>query len=266
MAQRVRQSKRAASSKPAGLPARKTAARRGRPAILTREEILATAKVAFSKGGYANVTLDDLAARLNTGKGTLYYHSNRKVDLLIAISSEAIGDDAGELCGIASFDAAPELRLALAMRVLMRNVLRDQQASKVYFDNESDLPPKIRLKFRRRLRKIQNAFEDIISDGVANGAFRGEPKIVAKHILSTCAWPYRWFSKQGPVSLEAFIDSAISFVLGGVLANPRAERIIADALVSSGPGDHEASAGAGSRRGASKPRTRTPRLSKNRQL
>lgn len=71
---------------------RKISKGRGRPAVFTREEILETAKVAFSKTGYANVTLDDLAALLNTGKGTLYYHSNRKVDLLIAISTTAVGD------------------------------------------------------------------------------------------------------------------------------------------------------------------------------
>ena len=89
---------------------RKVSTGRGRPAVFTREEILQTAKVAFSKAGYANITLDDLAARLNTGKGTLYYHSNRKVDLLIAISTKAVGNNATELRRIASIKAPPQQR------------------------------------------------------------------------------------------------------------------------------------------------------------
>ena len=96
MARRPRKPKPVLDENQAQPPARKVVGR-GRPAVFTREEILATAKVAFSKGGYANVTLDDLAARLNTGKGTLYYHSSRKVDLLIAISTEVVGGDAIEL-------------------------------------------------------------------------------------------------------------------------------------------------------------------------
>lgn len=239
MTQRSKRPQRVADQKRVE-PSHSVSAGRGRPAMFTRDEILEAAKVAFSNGGYANVTLDDLAARLNTGKGTLYYHSNRKVDLLIAISTEVVGDGAMELRRIASHKSPPEHRLALAMRTLMRDVLGDRQASKVYFENESDLPPRIRNKFRRRLREIQSAFVEIVTDGVSAGVFRGEPNIVAKHILSVCAWPYRWFSADGALSLDAFVDSAISFVLGGILANPQAERVIEAALASS-PNDREAS-------------------------
>ena len=213
-------------------PACKVSPGRGRPALLTREDILKAAKVAFSKTGYANVTLDDLAARLNTGKGTLYYHSNRKVDLLIAISTTAVGNSVTELRKIASIKAPPQHRLALAIRLLMHGVIGDQQASKVYFENESDLPPKFRADLRRQLRGIQNAFADLVGEGVTAGVFRGDPKIVAKHILSVCAWPYRWFSANGMLSLDAFIDSAVRFVLGGVLADPKADRVIEAALTS----------------------------------
>lgn len=202
----------------------------GRPAVFTREDILEAAKIAFSKAGYANVSLDDLAARLNTGKGTLYYHSNRKVDLLIAISTAAVGDNVTELRKIASIEASLECRLALAMRLLMHGVIGEQQASKVYFENESDLPPKFRADLRRQLREIQNVFFKLIREGVSAGVFRGDPNLVAKHILSVCAWPYRWFSANGKLTLDAFIDSAVDFVLGGVLANPKADLVVEAAL------------------------------------
>lgn len=194
----------------------KVAGVRGRPAVFTREDILVAAKLAFSKEGYANVTLDDLAALLNTGKGTLYYHSNKKVDLLIAISTKTVENNTYELRKIASVNASPEARFILAMRALMMGVLSDQPASKVYFENESDLPPKFRVNLRRLLREIQQVFEDIITEGVAQGVFQGEPRILAKHVLSICAWPYRWFSPEGQMSLDEFINSAVNFALAGI--------------------------------------------------
>lgn len=96
------------------------------------------------------------------------------------------------------------------MRALMMGVLSDQPASKVYFENEFDLPPKFRVNLRRLLREIQQVFEDIITEGVAQGVFQGEPRILAKHVLSICAWPYRWFSPEGQMSLDEFINSAVN--------------------------------------------------------
>lgn len=202
----------------AGKGSTKVAGVRGRPAVFTRDDILAAAKLAFSKAGYANVTLDDLAALLNTGKGTLYYHSNKKVDLLIAISNKTVEDNTYELRKIASVNASPEARFILAMRALMQGVLGDQPASKVYFENEADLPPKFRANLRRLLREIQQVFEDIIAEGVAQGVFQGEPRILAKHVLSVCAWPYRWFSPEGELSLDEFITTAVNFALAGIRA------------------------------------------------
>jgi len=209
----------------------KVAGVRGRPAVFTREDILEAAKAAFSRAGYANVTLDDLAAQLNTGKGTLYYHSNRKVDLLIAISTATVENNTKELRKIASVDASPETRFVLAMRALMQGVLNDQQASKVYFENEADLPPKFRTNLRRLLREIQEVFVEIIADGVAAGVFKGEPRIAAKHVLAICGWPYRWFSADGQLSLDEFVNSAVNFALGGLRADSVARPVRGEAPV-----------------------------------
>src|SRR5205085_10644078 len=98
---------------------------RGRPAVYSREEILRAAKLAFSQSGYANVSLDQLAARLNTGKGTIYYHSNRKVDLLIAMSRTFIRGSTRDLQKIRDLDLPADVRFAKAMRVLMGDILSD---------------------------------------------------------------------------------------------------------------------------------------------
>lgn len=189
---------------------------RGRPAVFTRGDILEAAKSVFSKAGYANSTLEDLAAQLNTGKSTLYYHSSSKVDLLVAISSMAVGNSASELRKIAAIAAPPEARFVLAMRTLMHSMLSDQRATKVYLENEADLPPEFRADLRRGNREIQETFVDIIADGVRAGVFKTDSRIAAKHVLAICCWPYRWFSNDGALSLDELITSAVNFALGGL--------------------------------------------------
>lgn len=193
-------------------------ARRGRPPTHNHAEIMLAAKAAFSKGGYAGVSLDKLAAQLKTKKGSLYYHSNRKVDLLIAISRGVISEAASEINKIVLVGAPAEIRFELAMRALMKSLLSDTQSAKVYFENEADLPSAVQVELRRVLRKIQETLILIIADGVKEGSFAGDPRILVKHVLAVANWPYRWFDLTGNLSLDEFIKSSTHFMLSAMRA------------------------------------------------
>ena len=191
---------------------------RGRPPLFGRNEILRAAKEAFSQNGYANVSLEELAARLKTGKGTLYYHSNRKVDLLIAISRSLIGASVPELRRIQNLKAAPDVRFIMALRAHMGSILSDLQSSKIYFENEADLPVEIRRELRAVQREIENIFLAIAQEGVRSGVFKREPRMAIRHTMAICAWPYRWYSEGGPLSKDEFIDTAADFALAAMRA------------------------------------------------
>lgn len=196
-------------------------ARRGRPPTHSRADILNAAKVEFSKSGYANVSLEHLAARLNTRKGTLYYYSARKVDLLISISREMIASSE-ELRKIAEMKAPATTRFVTAMRAHLSGSLADKLAPKIYFENESHLPPKVRAEMRKILKGIERVFLDIIADGVKEGVFNVDPGLAVKHVMAVATWPYRWYSENGPLSQDQFADNMIRFMLGA-LAGYKAE-------------------------------------------
>jgi AcrR family transcriptional regulator len=196
---------------------------RGRPAVYSREEILRAAKLAFSQSGYANVSLDQLAARLNTGKGTIYYHSNRKVDLLIAISRTFIRGSTRDLQKIRDLDLPADVRFAKAMRVLMGDILSDQQGSKIYFENEGDLPKPIRAELRGARREMEQVFIQIVADGCRAGLFNCDPVMAVRHAMGVAVWPYRWYAQNGALTKDEFIDTAINFVLSAFKAGERQE-------------------------------------------
>lgn len=189
--------------------------RRGRPPTHSRADILNAAKLEFSKSGYANVSLEHLATRLNTRKGTLYYYSARKVDLLISISREMIAS-AAELRKIAEMKAPATTRFIAAMRFHLSTSLADKLAPKIYFENESHLPPKVRAEMRKILKGIERVFLDIIADGVNEGVFNVEPRLAVKHVMAVATWPYRWYSESGPLNPDQFADNIIQFMLGAL--------------------------------------------------
>jgi len=67
---------------PAGDPGR---SRRGRPRGSTRERILDIALALFNERGYDKTSLREIADRLGTTKAALYYHFERKEDILLAL-------------------------------------------------------------------------------------------------------------------------------------------------------------------------------------
>ncbi len=54
-------------------------------AALTREKILDTALTMFSKRGYHDTRLDDIAQESNTSKGAIYFHFPNKETLFLAL-------------------------------------------------------------------------------------------------------------------------------------------------------------------------------------
>lgn len=69
--------------------------RRGRPRGSTRERILDVALALFNEQGYDSASLRDIAERLGMTKAALYYHFERKEDILLELHLRlhAIGNE-----------------------------------------------------------------------------------------------------------------------------------------------------------------------------
>jgi TetR/AcrR family transcriptional regulator, repressor of fatR-cypB operon len=67
--------------------------RRERERIARRDEILSAARAVFAEKGFSRATLDEIAARAEFGKGTLYnYFEGGKDALLIAVLDEVFDE------------------------------------------------------------------------------------------------------------------------------------------------------------------------------
>src|ERR1700742_3038371 len=89
-------------------------ARGGRPRGSTRERILDIALQLFNEQGYDKTSLREIAERLQVTKAALYYHFERKEDILLQLHLRlhALGREVLERLG--NLDAAPNKAYAWA--------------------------------------------------------------------------------------------------------------------------------------------------------
>lgn len=59
---------------------------------ITQKQILAAASVLFSEKGYDNTSIDDIAAKANVAKGTLYYHFDSKESVVVALREDSFSE------------------------------------------------------------------------------------------------------------------------------------------------------------------------------
>lgn len=87
-----------------------------------REAILDATDVLLSRNGYKKMTIDDLAAAVGIGKGSVYLHFPSKEEIVLSHIDRIIERLKGELKKIAALEISVEERLKkmLVMRVLFR--------------------------------------------------------------------------------------------------------------------------------------------------
>jgi AcrR family transcriptional regulator len=140
------QKEREAAQTPAGVRRPRTVAGVRRPRGVTRERILEVALKLFNEQGYDKTSLREIAERLDVTKAALYYHFERKQDILLELHlrAHALGREQLE-----RLDSLDELQLVAAWPALLDEFIQQVLANRELF-----------LLHQRN----QRAFEEIADD------------------------------------------------------------------------------------------------------
>ncbi|KEO83031.1 TetR/AcrR family transcriptional regulator [Tumebacillus flagellatus] len=124
----------------------------------------------FSEKGFDKATMDDIAARANVAKGTIYYHFKSKEELFLFLVEEGM-----ELLreGVESKlidDMTPREKIELILReqIAFFGQYRDFC---VILLRESWGAEDRQLEFRKMLRSYMSVIEKIVQEGIADGSF-----------------------------------------------------------------------------------------------
>lgn len=185
-----------------------------------RHAVLSTAAQLFNEKGFHATSLDDIAARLQVSKPTLYYYVKNKDEILIECVRQGLqqtldGIEASRLAGGTALD-----QLMACIRAYVGVVTQDFGMCVIRVSDE-ELP----LDSRRALRQLKSAidqtFRRLVAAGVAEGVLQPcDPKMGAFFIAGAVGWIGRWYQPGGEYTPEQIADQCIATLCQGILKRP----------------------------------------------
>lgn len=190
-----------------------------------RLAVLSAAAQLFNERGFHATSLDDIAARLNVSKPTLYYYVKNKDEILLQCVKKGLrmtleGIEASRAAGGNAVD-----QLRACMRVYADIVMQPFGMCLIRVGDE-EVPEPSRTELRRMKSEIDQAFRRLVAQGVEEGVLEPcDPKMTAFVIAGALSWIGRWYQPGGGCTPEQIIEQSIGTLLGGVLKRPaRAKR------------------------------------------
>ena len=185
-----------------------------------RNAVLQAAAQLFNERGFHATSLDDIAARLNVTKPTLYYYVKNKDEILLQCVSKGLtmmleGIDASRAAGGKAID-----QLMTCMQVYARIVTMDFGMCLIRVGDEQ-VPPESRKELRRLKSAIDQEFRRLVAEGVAEGSLQPcDPKMTAFVIAGALSWIGRWYQPGGEYTPEQVAQQCIATLCEGVLRRP----------------------------------------------
>ena len=196
-----------------------------------RQAVLQAAAELFNERGFHATSLDDIAARLNVSKPTLYYYVKNKDEILLQCVRQGLdmmlaGIEASRAAGGQAID-----QLMTCMQVYARIVTQDFGMCLIRVGDEQ-LPPASRKELRRLKSAIDQEFRRLVAQGVAEGSLQPcDPKMTAFVIAGALSWIGRWYQPGGEYTPEQVARQCIATLCDGVLRRP-ADPAVPDAVAA----------------------------------
>ncbi|MEH7523101.1 TetR/AcrR family transcriptional regulator [Bacillus sp. JJ1503] len=169
-----------------------------------KERIVETALVLFEKHGYHGVTVGQIVDECGTSKGGFYHNFKSKDELLYHIHDIFISyvlDKAREAYD--NFDT-PVSRLCAIIQSFTKVFDLYKPHITVFYQESTYLVGDFYQKINEKRDEYRKLIVQVIKEGQTSGDFRSEvpAEISTMSIIGMINWTYKWFSKEGPLSID----------------------------------------------------------------
>ncbi|MFC6083730.1 TetR family transcriptional regulator [Sphaerisporangium aureirubrum] len=195
-----------------------------------RERILDAAAEAFTRSGFANATIDDIAHELGATKGLVYYHFRSKFDIFLGVYEEGMRRVRERVEPHAHGQGTARDRL-VAMSIAHELNLMEDLAYHNVIHQAVRGEVSIALKARQRdtllaLNRLRSGYEEmfrrVVEEGIADGSLRGVDAALATRTLLTNLnavdiW-YRRIEGQPAAEVHDLARRIVDLIMGGLAA------------------------------------------------
>ncbi|SEN21614.1 DNA-binding transcriptional regulator, AcrR family [Mesobacillus persicus] len=170
-----------------------------------KERIIETALVLFEKNGYHGVTVDQIVTESGSSKGGFYHNFKSKDELLYYIHDVFISyvlEKAREAYD--NFDT-PVSRLCAMIQSFTKVFDLYKPHITVFYQESMYLTGEFNQQINEKRDDYRKLIIQVIHEGQENGEFRTEvpAEISAMAIIGMVNWTYKWFNKDGPLTIES---------------------------------------------------------------
>lgn len=185
-------------------------------------EIIRAAAKVFKAKGYHAATIQDIADEVGLLKGSLYHYVASKEELLYLVVKEPVTRVYRRLEKIADSPAPTREKIAQAIAFHLEAFDAHYPHLFVYVREMDSLYPRLKDKITESPRHYQRLWHRILREGMKGGELRDDldVKVVTYAILGAINWMYRWYERNGRLSIQEVASTFTRTFLDG-LAAPR---------------------------------------------
>ncbi len=168
-----------------------------------RLNIVKVAVKLFSEKGYHDATVEEIARELKYTKGSIYYYISSKQDLLFQCHDMAMNLLLENIERIKTSGLPPDQMLKEVVRGHIETLMSEFNLITVTLGSDYELEEKYAEIIIKKRDQYESFISDIIRDGIKKGIFREVPvKVVINLIMGAANWIGRWYSEDGPMTLQ----------------------------------------------------------------
>lgn len=186
---------------------------------LTRERVLEVAAQLFAERGYSHTRLKDIAASFGVTHAALYYHFERKEDILIELNKAAIEGLLLMAHTIHESETIPaDEQFDHVIYGHAKYVAQNVERVASLFEGEYALPDDFALWLRNRRREYTEIVTDMFRAGQKAGRLTDDnANLVVSIIIGAATWAYRWYRPTGDWTPEQLAEETTEIVSRGYL-------------------------------------------------
>lgn len=187
--------------------------------VSREEELLSNAIQLFSRGGFRETSLQEIADELGITRPLFYYYFESKEDLLWRIIGH-LGDTLLEQARpIAVAEEPPIRRLTLLFERHVGTLLENVDAFRIYFAERNQLSGKRDLRLKRGERLYHELITEVITEGQRLGEIRpGDAHLATRLAMGTANSVLRWYTPAGAISPHDLMSATVEYMLAGLTA------------------------------------------------
>jgi TetR/AcrR family transcriptional regulator, cholesterol catabolism regulator len=192
-----------------------------RPRTTDLQDIVKAAAVVFERRGYADATLDGIAAQAGVSKPTIYQYVESKQRLLEIVVEQAIYPLRDGIEEIVSGPGTAAEKLAAYVALHVRAAIRFRVYYLVLMADQHQLSERGLRKYQAWARQVNHAASHLIEQGIEEGSIDASVDVaIAANLLNSMLTSIaRWYRPGSRLSAEQVQEQVLLF-LGGLLPAP----------------------------------------------